>query len=271
MRTRMQPSAPRHEGLSTPSAGALAPLFEEAASATGSSRRLKAGQLNALIAGLVHTEDPGALATALHELLGRQGVSELVDEQGIPVSIAATRGLLALPHPHPLEVPPERLEAVYQYGFTVTPTPAKGMLFVLGVASLVQFGFLLVAENLRNNSHGLTAAGEAPLAPPPVSTWTEVLARWGSELWLLVRPGLPLMQFVGAVIAFFFATVAADTTRERRRARRIFLGLGVVGIDVALTSPAGNYETWGALAAGVGALIAGLMLRTSPPSRPPAP
>ncbi|TSC23962.1 hypothetical protein [Corallococcus sp. Z5C101001] len=271
MSTRMQPPAPGREDLSTPSADALAPLFEEAVSATGASRRLMAGQLNALIARLVHTEDPGALAHALHGLLGRQGVGDLVDEQGIPVSIAATRGLLALPHPHPLEVPPERLKAVYQYGFTVTPAPAKGMLFVLGVASLVQFGCFIVAENLRNNSHGLTAAGEAPLAPPPVSTWTEVLARWGSELWLLVRPGFPLVQFVGAVLAFFFATVAADTTRERRMARRIFLGLGIVGIDVALAAPAGDHETWGVLAAGVGALIAGLMLRASPPSRPPVP
>ncbi|MBN8230561.1 hypothetical protein JYK02_23895 [Corallococcus macrosporus] len=272
MSTRLQ-SAPV-----TPSLDELVPLFEEAARATGSSRALKAGYLNAIIARWVQTEDPATLASALHALLAKEGVKQLVDEQGTPVSTAATQALLAMSYPHPLEVTPEELEALRrQQEPAVPPAPRGWMLTVLTLATLLQAVLFVMADDMRRMFHGLTAdqlAGVGqPLSPPPDSGWVSALLdKLERDVWRPVQPLVPWGQVALAAVLYYFATALATTARERTLARRGFLGLGAVGFVLGLF-PMHYYQHWGTLTAALGALLAGLMLRVprAAPSVPPAP
>ncbi|CAM3073328.1 hypothetical protein G4177_06785 [Corallococcus sp. ZKHCc1 1396] len=97
------------------------PLFEQA------STRSKAGHLNTAIAELSRTEAPEVLAPVLQALLAREESRRVVDKQDVPVSVAATRALLSLPHPHPLEVTPEHLEALREHDRVVPRFSSKVM------------------------------------------------------------------------------------------------------------------------------------------------
>ncbi|MBN9681832.1 MULTISPECIES: hypothetical protein [unclassified Corallococcus] len=268
MSTRLQPSPV------TPSLNELEPLFEEAARASGASRALKAGYLNAIIARWVQTEDPATLAPALHALLAKEGVQQLVDEQGTPVSAAATQALLAMSYPHPLEVSPEHLEALRRQQEPAAPPAPKGaMLTVLSLATGVQAVCFFLADSVPRLFRGLTVemlAGEAPLQPPPYRPlWEAILIRLEKDVWWSLRPLVPWGQVALAAGLYYFATALATTAGERKWARRAFLGLGVVGLVLGLL-PTDEYKHWGTLAAALGALFAGLMLRVPKPSTPPA-
>ncbi|MFP2896910.1 hypothetical protein [Corallococcus sp. 4LFB] len=270
-------STQRQPAPVTPSLAALVPLFEEAARATGSSRALMAGSLNALIARWAQTEDPAALAPALHALLAKEGVEQLVDEQGTPVSVAATQALLAMSYPHPLEVAPEHLEALRrQQEPAVPPTRRDWMLTVLVVATLVQAVCFILADDMRHLSFGLTVdelAGGASLPPPPRYSFLDgslggVLSRLERDVWWSVRPLVPWGQAVCAGVLYGFSTVLARTAWARTLSRRGFLGLGAVGFVAGLL-PMHFYESWGTLTAAAGALLAGRMLRVPKQPAPP--
>ncbi|RKH70841.1 hypothetical protein [Corallococcus aberystwythensis] len=270
MSTRLQPPPV------TPSLDELVPLFEEAARASGSSRALKAGYLNAIIARWVQTEDPGTLAPALHALLAKEGVKQLVDEQGTPVSTAATEALLAMSYPHPLEVSPEHLEALrLQQEPAVPPAPKGWMLTVLAAATGVQAFFFVLADDMRRMTFGLTAdqlAGDPSLPHLPDHGLLEAtLLRLEKDVWWSVRPLVPWGQVAIAAVLYYFATALATTARERTLSRRGFLGLGAVGFVLGLL-PMQYHAHWGTLTAAVGALLVGLMLRgpKPAPSVPPA-
>lgn len=242
----------------TPSIDDLMPMLEEALGAEA-RRSEKAGALHAFIDVLVRMEDPAKLAPALHALLERQGVDSLVDEQGVPVSIAVTRALLSLAYPHPLEVPPERLEALRQWELLVPAPPAGSMFATLLVATVFQALCHLMSDDIRHLFQGLSVEALAGVVPEP--HWTDGFVTFARFL----ERALPWTQFVGSVLAFLYATVIADTARERHRARQGFLWLGGLGLVMALMVPMGSYEVTGAIGAAVGALLTGLMLRLPQP------
>ncbi|RKH23113.1 hypothetical protein D7V77_24955 [Corallococcus sp. CA041A] len=254
----------------TPAVHELEPLFEEAARASGSSRALKAGYLNAIIARWVQTEDPSTLAPALHALLAKEGVKQLVDEQGTPVSAAATQALLAMSYPHPLEVAPEHLEALRKHTEpSVPPAPKGWILTVLVVATLIQAVYFFLADDMRH-MFGATAeqlAGEAGLAPP--GGGVGFFDRLEMVAWRPVRSLVPWVQVVGSAVLYFFSTAFATKAWERTLVRRGFLGLGVLGLMVGVL-PRHVYENCGTLVAALGALLAGWMLRVPKPSAPPS-
>ncbi|AFE07686.1 hypothetical protein COCOR_07696 [Corallococcus coralloides DSM 2259] len=263
MSTQLQPSPV------TPSLNELEPLFEEAARASGSSRALKAGYLNAIIARWAQTEEPATLAPVLHALLAKEGVKQLVDEQGTPVSTAATQALLAMSYPHPLEVSPEHLEALREHTEpSVPPAPRGWMLTVLVVATLVQAVYFLLADDMH--LFGATAdqlAGESGLALPGGAYG--FFDRLELVAWRPVRPLVPWVQVGGSAVLYFFSTALATKAWERTLARRGFLGLGVLGLMVGVL-PMHVYENCGTLVAALGALLAGWMLRVPKPSVPPS-
>ncbi|RKH10213.1 hypothetical protein D7V97_14505 [Corallococcus sp. CA053C] len=248
----------------TPSISDLLPMLE-AALGSESQRSQKASALHAFIDVLVRMEDPAKLAPALHALLERQGVDSLVDEEGVPVSIAVTRALLSLAYPHPLEVPPERLEALRQWELLVPVPPAGWMFATLLVATVFQGLCYVMSDDLRHVFHGLSAAALAGEVPPP--HWTDGFVTFAR----LLEQALPWTQFVGSVLAFLYATVIADKARERHHARQGFLWLGGLGLVLALMVPMDSYKVTGSIGAAVGALLTGLMLRLPrpEPSRPP--
>ncbi|RKH06367.1 hypothetical protein [Corallococcus carmarthensis] len=266
MSTQLQPS------LVTPSVDELVPLFEEALRTKSSSRALKAGYLNAVIARLAKTEDPGMLAPSLQALMAMEGAKQLVDEQGTPVSVAATRALVSLSYPHPLEVLPEHLEALRKQSEpSVPPAPKGWMLTGLIIATVVQAICFVLADEVPHLFHGLSAdvlAGEAPLQPPPSGSYLPPLVK---EVWWSLRPLVPWGQVVIATVLYYFSTALATTAWERTLSRRAFLTLGAVGLVAGLL-PTHEYKHWGTLAAAVGALFAGLLLRVpkAAPSVPPA-
>lgn len=262
MSTQVQPS------LATPAVSELVPLFEEALRTDNSTRALKAGYLNAVIGRLARTEDPAALAPVLQALLAMEGVTRLVDEQGTPVSIAATQALVSLAYPHPLEVPPEHLEALRRQrepAMTVPPAPKGWMFTVLVLATGVQAVCFILADDMRHMFHGLSAdqlASATPLQPPPSNAFIPPVVK---EVWRGVRPMVPWVQFVGSAVLYYFATSLATTASDRFVVRRAFLGLGVMGLVLGVL-PMHVYENYGTLAAGVGAVLTGWMLRLPKPA-----
>ncbi|RKH84764.1 hypothetical protein D7Y21_24115 [Corallococcus sp. AB045] len=264
MSTQLQPSP------ATPHVDELVPLFEEALRTEGSSRALKAGYLNAIIARWGQTEDPATLAPALHALLAKEGVKQLLDEQGTPVSAAATQALLAMSYPHPLEVAPEHLEALRKHTEpSVPPAPKGWMLTVLVVATLIQAIYFFLADDMRH-MFGATAeqlAGESGLALP--GGGDGFFDRLEKVAWWPMRPLVPWVQVVGAAVLYSFSTALATKAWARTLARRGFLGLGVLGLGVGVL-PMHVYENCGTLVAALGALLAGWMLRSPKPSTPPA-
>ncbi|RKH61784.1 hypothetical protein [Corallococcus llansteffanensis] len=242
----------------TPSIDDLMPMLEAALGAE-SERSQKVGALHAFIDLLVRMEDPAKLAPALHALLDKQGVDSLVDEQGVPVSIAVTRALLSLAYPHPLEVPPERLEALRQWELLVPRAPSGWMFAVLLVATVFQALCHVMSDDIRHLFQGLSADALAGVVPAP--HWTDGFVTFAR----LLERALPWTQFVGNVLAFLYATVIADTARERHQARQGFLWLGGLGLLMALMVPMGSYELTAAIGAAVGALLTGLMLRLPRP------
>lgn len=266
MSTRSQPSP------ATPSVDELVPLFEEALRAPDDSERSeKAGHLNAVIGRLARSTDPATLAPALQSLLSREDARRLMDEQGTSVRIAATQAMLSLSYPHPLEVAPEHLEALHrlQRESVLPPAPRGWMFTVLIVATVVQALCFILADDMRHMFHGLTAdplAGEVPLQPPPSGSSFPPVVK---EVWWAVRPLVPWVQVVGAAVLYYIATSLATTRLDRFMVRRGFLGLGVMGLVLGVL-PMHVYENYGTLAAGAGALLAGLMLRLPRPPTPPA-
>ena len=264
MSTQVQPS------LATPSVHELVPLFEEALRTNSSTRALKAGYLNAVIGRLARTEDSATLAPALHALLAMESVTQLVDEQGTPVSIAATQALVSLSYPHPLEVPPEHLEALRRQrepAMTVPPAPTGWILTVLVVATLIQAVYFFLADDMRH-MFGATAeqlAGDSGLAFP--GGGEGFFDRLEKVAWWPVRSLVPWVQVGGSAVLYFFSTTLATKAWERTLARRGFLGLGVLGLMVGVL-PRHVYENCGTLVAALGALIAGLLLRVPKPPVP---
>jgi hypothetical protein len=260
MSTQRQPSPV------TPSVDELEPLFEEALRAPNSSRALKAGYLNAIIARWAQTEDPSTLAPALHALLAKEGVKQLVDEQGTPVSAAATQALLALSYPHPLEVTLEHLEALRKHTEpSVPPAPTGWILTVLVVATLIQAVYFLLVDDSWH-TFGATAdqlAGASGLAYPGGAEG--FFDRLEKVAWWPVRPLVPWVQAGGSAALYFFSTAVATKAWERTLARRGFLGLGVLGLMVGVL-PMHVYGNCGTLVAALGALLAGLMLRLPKPA-----
>jgi hypothetical protein len=273
MRTQESRPPPPGEAPSAPSAPSideLMPLFEQA------SNPRKASRLNTAIAELSRTEAPERLASALQGLLAHKDSRKVVDEQGVPVSVAATRALLSLPHPHPLEVAPEHLEALREHDRVVPPALSWALGLVLGLASLAQGACFMIADMLQGRFYDdLTADQLAGTVPPEPATVVEWGALYLQELWRGVRFATPWVQFVTAVFLFVYATVIADTARERIVMRRAFLVLGVLGFGMGFLLPrVHGYENLGTMAAGVGALVAGLLLRkprASAPGKLPAP
>ena len=250
----------------TPSIDDLMPMLEEALGAEA-RRSQKAGALHAFIDVLVRMEDPAKLAPALHALLERQGVESLVDEQGVPVSIAVTRALLSLAYPHPLEVPPERLEALRQWESFVPAPPAGWMFATLLVTTVFQALCYVMSDDLRHLFHGVSADALAGEVPAP--HWTDGFVAFARFL----EQALPWAQFVGSVLAFLYATVIADKAREREQARLGFQWLGGLGVMLALMVPMDTYKVTGAIGAAVGALLMALMLQLPRPgsSKPSGP
>ncbi|WP_375755233.1 hypothetical protein [Corallococcus exercitus] len=264
MSTQLQPSPV------TPSVDELVPLFEEALRTKGSTRALKAGYLNAIIARLVKTEAPATLAPVLQALLAKEDAKQLVDEQGTPVSVAATEALVSLSYPHPLEVLPEHLEALRKQSEpSVPPAPKGWMLTVLLMATLVQAVCFVLADDMRHMFHGLTAdqlAGDPTLPHLRGQGWVEAtLLRLEKDVWWSLRPLVPWGQVAIATVLYYFSTALATTAWERTLSRRGFLGVGAVGFVLGLL-PMHYYQHWGTLTAAVGALLAGLMLRV--PKKP---
>lgn len=242
----------------SPSVDDLVPLFEQAlADATSASSSRQVGALNASIERMSRTEDPGKLAPVLHALLAKDGVNRLVDEEGVPVGIAATRALLALSYPHPLEVSPERLESLRQFDdFIVPPAPSGKLFFVLAVAALFQ-GFFFVISHDGPSFQGLSADALAAMDPaslPPPTDWERVKAGL-APLWPVVKHAVPWIQFIASALGGLFAVALADTARARLLARRGFLVLGNLGLAGALLLPLHEAQPLGMLASAVGALL----------------
>ncbi|RKH20236.1 hypothetical protein D7Y13_12625 [Corallococcus praedator] len=262
---RTQPRPPRPEAasdvevVSTPSVDELVPLFEQAlADATSASSSRQVGALNACIDRMSRTEDPEKLAPVLHVLLAKDGVNRLVDEQGVPVGIAATRALLALSYPHPLEVSPERLETLRQFDdFIVPPAPSGKLFFVLAVAALSQAMFFVISHD-SPYFEGLSAdvlAGMDPASLPPPTLWEQMKDGLG-PFWRVVKPAVPWIQFIASALGYLFAVAIADTARERLLARRGFVVLGFLGLAAGFLLPLRGAQPLGTFASAVGALLA---------------
>ncbi|MCY1040539.1 hypothetical protein OV208_04320 [Corallococcus sp. bb12-1] len=264
MRTQSRPSPPPPDSASDadvaspPSVDDLVPLFDRAlADATSESSSRQVGALNACIDRMTRTEDPERLAPVLHALLAKDGVNRLVDEEGVPVGIAATRALLALSYPHPLEISPERLETLRQFDdFIVPPAPSGKLFFVLAVAALFQGMFVLVSHD-GPSFEGLSVdvlAGMDPASLPPPTFWARVKEGFG-PFWRVVKPAVPWIQFIASALGYLFAVAIADTARERLLARRGFVVLGFLGLAAGFLLPLRGSQPLGTFASAIGALL----------------
>ncbi|CAM3135669.1 hypothetical protein G4177_19490 [Corallococcus sp. ZKHCc1 1396] len=262
---RTQPRPPRPEAASdddafaSPSVDGLVPLFERAlADATSASSSRQVAALNACIERMARTEDPEKLAPVLHALLAKDGVNRLVDAQGVPVGIAATRALLALSYPHPLEVSPERLETLRQFDdFIVPPAPSGKLFVVLAVAALFQAMFFVISHG-SPFFEGLSVealAGMDPASLPPPTLW-ERIKDGLAPLGKVVKPAVPWIQFIASALGYLFAVAIADTARERLLARRGFVVLGTLGLAAGFLLPLHGSQPLGAFASAIGALLA---------------
>lgn len=90
----------------------IASLAADAATAADLRRPGMAGAINALLARLPGEAASDETAARLLGLLDEGHLEGLVDEEGEPSGVAATRALLGLGYPHALLVPPARLEAL---------------------------------------------------------------------------------------------------------------------------------------------------------------
>ncbi|MCY1031386.1 hypothetical protein OV207_07955 [Corallococcus sp. BB11-1] len=162
----------------------------------------------------------------------------------------------------PIDAPaaPEHLEALRQHERALPPVPTVAMACVLVGAALAQVVCLLIAEeNLRVLYHQFTVdmqMGKGPLAPAQLSGWESTSLKLGA----FAQPAMPWVQNMGALFLYFISKTFSATARARGWFRRAFLALGGLGLAVALLPMRDEYQSWGMVAAAVGAIVAGLML-----------
>jgi hypothetical protein len=233
----------------------LTQVAQEARWAFADHRAELAGTLNGLLERLPSEVRPEEAAPVLHRLLGGE-LDGLEDLEGVPCAIVATRALLSLGYPHALEVAPERLEALRRWERRSRDVPWGGLLGVLGVASVLQAGLVILGAPGIRHLFGASAAVLAGF--PVVLSWEQRLSNFWATNMNTVWGG----QFALTCGALLL-TMAVGTERKGRPvARWGFFGLGALGVLVgAAQFPFFGMVACGTLASAAGALLAGWLLR----------
>jgi hypothetical protein len=276
--TRSPPAAPRedeprqHDSLDVPQVEGSGPvstgepvafrgeslldtltvLVQEVHTATDLKKPGMVGAINALLARLPSEVDAGAASAVLQRLLAAGRLEGLADEEGQFANIAATQTLLDLGYPHALEVTPEQLEALRRWRPTTPPVPWFNISVTLFFAFVAQIFFASSGPDYHPMMAELLANGTRRFAE---RTWLEDFVRSTSAL---VTAG----QFWSNFAAFILSVAAGWHYRGRRLARRVFFGLGVLGLLVgSLQLTASVWLTWTTFASAAGSLVSGWLLK----------
>ncbi len=251
----------QHENTSEPESTGLMDLItslaREASTAPDLRRPGMAGAINALIARLPSEAGTEETAAGLQRLMEAGDLDGLVDEEGLPASIAATQTLLSLGYPEALRVPPERLEAVRRWEHRTLPVPWLAMAVTLFFAAVFQLAFYTMGY--------VPDQAWFPFGSVDVPPGFEPTPLVGGLDWFRFKG--PILMYLGMLLANGFGWLAAVTVGRmpsfRPWVRRGFAGVAALGLLLGVLQYAAGYPGagWGAFASAAGALAAGWMLR----------
>lgn len=244
------------EAADTRLAEQLLSLAMEARQERGTRRAELVDSFNALLKELPSHPAPAQAVPTLHRLQEEGLLEGLVDASGQPATIAVARALVALGYPHALEVSPEQLEALREWEERPRSTPWGAILGILFVASGLQLVLITAgAPSIRL----LFDASAAALAGEPVEP---TLALRLQRFWYAAMYPAFLTQVALDGGAWLLTLVSGVFPAGLRLARRVFYGMGALGLVVGFTQlPFLALVAMGTFVGAGAALLAGRMLR----------